>query len=441
MLQRFLQQIKKHAPFSDEDILVLAVSGGVDSMVLWYLIESTGQPYIIAHCNFGLRGEESDGDEAMVREKALALGRSVFVKSFDTEQYAKEKQISIQMAARELRYAWFKDLMIQEGATKLLTAHHLNDNVETVLLNQVRGTSILGLSGIAYANGEVIRPLLSFSKEEMHSFAKQEQLDWREDSSNTKTDYKRNFIRQEVIPPLAKLNPNLLHTFSANIKKNQEVETLFLSHVSLLKDSLLRRDGEKVKLSIQALIDKSVQPLAFQHVLNEYGFNYDQAESILGSLAQSGKSFETKSHKLWIDRQALIIERLDREYSVLEHEVNNWDELEDLLTEYNFSLLKRPFSIDRSSENLMLDLDKLAFPLTLRTWKQGDKIKPLGMTNQKLVSDLLIDSKIPVPLKSQVKILISSHKIAAVVGVRVSEDFKVEESTSQAIHAVKVNLK
>ncbi len=437
MLQRFLQYNNKYALISEEDELLLAVSGGVDSMVLWHLVEELGFKYKLAHSNFGLRGVESDADEALIRQKAKALGRSVFVKTFETEEYAKAEKISIQMAARELRYNWFRELMTNEGCNKLLTAHHLNDSVETVFLNQVRGTSILGLSGIKAINQDIIRPLVSFSKEEIIAFAEEAKIEWREDRSNDSIDYKRNFIRKEVVPKLTELNPGFLNTFAINMRKNEEVEALFRLHVETLRSSLLKQEGERYEISIPELKKSLAGPLALQFLLEDFAFNYNQAESILDALEQVGAVFQTATHKLWVDREKLILEPILEKETPRDRQVNNIHELSTLLTDFKVIILEAPFDIDKSPNNVMLDFDRLSFPLLIRSWQKGDKIKPLGMSNYKLISDLLIDTKVPSPLKSKFQLMLSEGKIVALLGLRVSDDFKVTPSTNRVLHLVR----
>ena len=437
MLQRFLQYNNKYALISEEDELLLTVSGGVDSMVLWHLVEELGFKYKLAHCNFGLRGVESDADETLIRQKAKALGRSVFVKTFATEEYAKAEKISIQMAARDLRYNWFRELMTNEGCNKLLTAHHLNDSVETVFLNQVRGTSILGLSGIKAINQDIIRPLVSFSKEEIIAFAEEAKIEWREDRSNDSIDYKRNFIRKEVVPKLTELNPGFLNTFAINMRKNEEVEALFRLHVETLRSSLLNQEGERYEISIPELKKSSAGPLALQFLLEDFAFNYDQAESILDALEQVGAVFQTATHKLWVDREKLILEPILEKETPKVRQVNNIDELTVLLIDFKIEILEAPFDIDKSPDNVMLDFDRLSFPLLIRSWQKGDKIKPLGMSNYKLISDLLIDAKVPSPLKSKFQLMLSGGEIVALLGLRVSDDFKVTPSTNRVLHLVR----
>ncbi len=432
MLESFLQQIKKHALFTTEDRLLLAISGGVDSMVLWHLIEKTGYAYSVAHCNFNLRADESDRDEAFIRERAKDLNVDLFVKFFATQEYASEKGISTQMAARELRYQWFQEVMTQEKMDLLLTAHHLNDNVETVLLNQVRGTSIFGLTGMKTRNGDLVRPLLHFTKPEILDFANSEGITWREDSSNQKAHYKRNLLRHEVIPKLEALNPNFLATADSNIRKNKEVEEVFSKHIEHLRQTLLQKKRLSHQLSIDELRENHVGPLVLFELIKPFGFNYNQAQSIIAALDQSGPKFSSENFEIWIDRQFVFIEPIEE--NELSVNIEEWHLLKPYFHNYDISMLKPPIDIDRKPENLMLDLDKLSFPLKLRNWRQGDRFRPLGMKQHKLLSDFLIDAKVPNHRKPNIPILESDAEIVALVGLRVSDIFKVTDQTKRVLY-------
>ena len=434
MLHSFLQEIKKHALMEKGDKLLLAVSGGVDSMVLWNLVDQSGFNYTIAHCNFGLRGQESDQDEAFIRQMAESFAADLYVKQFDVSDYRSDKVISTQMAARDLRYEWFDQLLKKEGFDKLLTAHHLNDNIETVLLNQIRGTSILGLSGIPYTNGRLVRPLLSFSKSQLLDYAKTVQLQWREDSSNEKTDYRRNYVRHEVVPKLEALTPGFLNTFSINIEKNREVESIFKSHIEQLKLQLIRSESHSFSLSIEELVDHKVGPLVLQNLLSDFGFNYTQCTDVLESLNKTGARFESRTHRMWIDRSFVYIEVRNEKEKEERHYVNDWEGLKPLLPDFTIGILKRPFVLDKDSDNAMLDLDLLEFPLVLRPWRHGDRFRPLGMSNEKLISDFLIDLKVPNHVKSRIQIIESVNEIVCVLGLRISEKFKVTSGTKKVLY-------
>lgn len=440
MQNSFSQLIKKRALFNEGDKLLVAVSGGVDSMVLWHLLDGLGFSYGIAHCNFKLRDEDSDGDEEFVRNKATELDVGFHVKSFETKVYAQEHGISTQMAARDLRYAWFKELSEELGYTKLLTAHHADDDVETYFLNLARGTSIKGLKGMEFVQNEIVRPLLNFSKYEIQNFAELKKIEWRDDISNSETYYKRNFIRHQIIPDFKELNPEFLRTMKRNMAKNQEVFELTKKMIDDLKAEHLVKTVKGWSLSKKFLNQQGIGPYILSQLLNEFEFTFTQCEDILeGFKGSPGKKFRSKDYQLLIDRELLFVQKIEnvegRKAAVI---LNEEYLLASLPMKYNVRILsKEGLSIDKSPKNAMLDYDKLDFPMELRSWELGDRFYPLGMKGQKLISDLLIDLKVPVLDKESIHVLSSNDKIAWVVGLRVSEEFKVDKNTKRVVHFVR----
>lgn len=428
MRERFLEFIKKHALISSEDKVLLAVSGGVDSMVLLHLFAQSGLSCGVAHCNFCLRGAASDEDEALVRRVAEALDIPVFVKSFDTRVYASEQRISVQMAARDLRYSWFLELAGQEGYHKVATAHHLDDSFETVMLNLVRGTSISGLRGIKVQNGKVIRPLLDFTRRDVVAWANAHQVEWREDASNQDSHYKRNFIRQRVTPLLEELNPDLLNTFRDTVNRNAEVEQYFLKKVRSAKDSAMREEAGVTYLDKTSVTG----PYLLVHLLRPFGFNYTQCrEMIAASAEHPGREFLSQSHRLTVDRHSLVIDSLTENESfepVITGRENAPVRIGDQFYEVRFGIGQPPRELF-SEKNALLDKEKLTFPLTVRAWQQGDYFQPLGMRGKKKLSDFMIDRKIPVNLKRHVRVLESAGEIVWVVGLRIDDRFKVTPET------------
>lgn len=435
MRNRFLQFIKKHALNDADGKILLAISGGVDSMFLWHLVEETNIDYAIAHCNFQLRGEDADGDEAFVLKEAGRLGVVCHTKSFDTKSYATINKISTQMAARDLRYTWFNELVIDEGYEQVYLAHHANDDIETVLLNLVRGTSIKGLSGISPIREKMVRPLLDITKKEILAYAGDNGIEWREDISNAKSDYKRNFIRNEVIPKLESLNPEFLKTMKRNMVKNDEVAQIAEAAIEKMKGDLLNREEEVYMIAKADLRKLKVGPYVLSEVLKDFGFNYHQSEEVLAGLGGlSGKTYGSASHELLIDRDHVVIRPSKSDFDLVQ-QVQLGDSICTDLFEYSMKKLEDILpEIDRSVANAMLDLDKLNFPLFLRKWRIGDKFQPLGMKGQKLVSDFLIDLKLSVFEKDNVYVLCSGDKIAWVIGYRISDDFKREKGTTSVLH-------
>ena len=313
MLKSFLQLIKKRALFESEDKLLLAVSGGVDSMALLHLVSTLDTQYAVAHCNFQLRGSESDADEALVKKTTLALGKVFHLERFDTNTYATINKVSTQMAARDLRYAWFEELRKRHGYTKVVLAHHANDNIETFLLNMVRGTSIKGQKGMNIIAGHLIRPLLDFSKEEILNFAEKEGVEWRDDSSNDQTFYKRNFVRKEMVPRLEELNPDLLQTMKRNMARNNEVYELSQKVISKLRGDLINASDGNLTIDKSDLAKNNIGPYVLSELLCEFGFNYSRCEDILFALESSGKIFKSLTHRIIVDRKQLIIQELKKQ--------------------------------------------------------------------------------------------------------------------------------
>jgi len=404
-------------------------------MVLWHLAEQSGINYSIAHCNFQLRGDASHKDQSFIEEKAKELGLQFHSKGFDTESYATLNKVSTQMAARELRYTWFDELCNKEGYKKIFLAHHANDDVETFLLNMVRGTSIKGLTGMDSFGEKLVRPLLYAGKEEIIEFALSHDILWREDISNAEVYYKRNFIRNEIIPKLEDLNPDFLTTMKRNMVKNMEVARLAGLSIERLKVKLLKKADDGFVVRKDDLTEQDIGPYVLSEVLKGFGFNYYQSEEIISALTGiSGKVFNSQSHELLVDRELIHIRPISKglkEESLIE--------LGDVLSiqgdEYKTWVYEGPDQIiDKVSTNAMLDLEKLKFPLTLRKWRTGDKIYPLGMKGQKLVSDLLIDLKLSRFEKESVFVLCSGNEIVWVVGLRISDKFKVDVSTRSILH-------
>lgn len=435
MHNRFLQFIKKHALIDSKAKVLLAISGGVDSMLLWSLVEASNIDYAIAHCNFQLRGEDSDGDEAFVKQRAARLDIDCQIKKFDTESYATINKVSTQMAARDLRYAWFETLCDQHGYSKIFLAHHANDDVETLMLNMARGTSIKGLTGMDAIGGRLVRPLLEITKDEILDFARSNGISWREDSSNAEVYYKRNFVRKEIIPAFESLNPDFLHTMKRNIAKNKEVAKLIANLIAQLKSDIVSFDETGFSIKKSDLINRDIGAYVLSELLKEFGFNYTQADEMISGLdGLAGKVYRSPSHELVVDRGLLkgrMIDEVQNQHYLVEAN----DHLMTDGFEYTSSIMEgEGIQIDKTSVNAMFDLDKLKFPLLLRKWREGDKFRPLGMKGQKLVSDLLVDLKLSVFEKEFVYVLSSEEEIVWVVGCRISDSFKVTGDTTSALH-------
>ena len=432
MQDRFDKYNTENELFRKEDKLLVTVSGGVDSIVLCHLLKKLDLHFAIAHCNFGLRGEESDKDEAFVEELAEELEVSIHIKKFDTYTYSKDLGISIQMAARELRYKWFHELSIQKDYIYILTAHHQNDLIETVLLNLVRGTGIAGLHGILPKSGKLVRPLLFATKEEILQYAKDHKLNWREDSSNESTKYYRNLIRLEVIPLLKKINPNLENTLQQSIEKISAAETIFNNYIEGCRMDFVTKNKDHISIDYKFLKEESEPHIILFELLRPFGFNYTQSLTILENLDQdAGSKYISTNYILVKDRNALIITKKNEKNDLLEKVYIEEGAGYISIPWNNCSITINTvegFVKSANSTIAYLDYKKLKFPLIIRPWKTGDSFHPLGSKGRKNISDLLNDSKIPLNLKQSISVLVSDNKIVWVIGMRIDEEYKAEEN-------------
>ncbi len=434
MLEQFLNHINRHKLCSKSDKILLAVSGGVDSMVMLYLFIEAGFQVSVAHCNFQLRGNESDGDENFVKDACEVLNIPVFINHFYTETYGWENKLSTQMAARELRYAWFDFLLKENQFHALATGHHFDDSIETILLNWTKGSSLEGLAGIPVRNKKVIRPLLFATRSQVEKYASEKGIEWREDQSNLTDDYQRNFIRHQIVPKLKELNPSLESTLHIGVEKIQGDLELINHHTSEWKNQFLSLDGEKVIISKKGFDSFRQGAHLLWRCIREFGFNFEQAREIVLCInGQSGKQFLTASHKLVIDREKIIISpqvdflndttliEIDQHLATLGYWKIVVRKMDDIITSFDNPL------------EAQLDADKITFPLVWRKWKAGDFFYPLGMDHRKKVSDFLIDNKVPLSEKDELTVLESNGKIVWVVGYRIDNRFKITDETKSSI--------
>ncbi|AEI50640.1 tRNA lysidine(34) synthetase TilS [Runella slithyformis] len=438
MLNAFLTFITEHQLFTPASRLLLTVSGGIDSVVLTELCRQAGFTFGIAHCNFQLRGDDSEADEAFVRALAHRCGAECYVRRFDAKTFAKNEGISTQMAARELRYPWFEELRQVHRYDYILTAHQQDDLLETILMNITRGTGLAGLYGILPKNGFIVRPLLFATRTEISTFLTQRRLTWREDSSNASVDYVRNRLRHDVIPTLRTINPNISAAAARLSERVKASETLLSAYTKGLEAEILQTDGATHRLFIAAL-EKQAAPLELlARWLSDFGFHYHQIKKIWTARnGQTGQRFFSSTHILTLDRGGWLVhpvqkpteisytlEEKDREI-VYSEGCLQWVEVEKLSSEKNPNVA-------------YLDADALAFPLTLRLWQPGDWLCPLGMQGKrKKISDFLVDVKVPRSLKGQVYVVESEGNIAWLVGFRGDERFKVNEKTTKILKFTK----
>jgi tRNA(Ile)-lysidine synthase len=435
MLEQFKEYITTHNLVQGSGPVLAAVSGGIDSVALVHLLNEAAIPFAIAHCNFGLRGEESEADEQFVKKLAKKYKVPYYVQHFETQAFADQEGISIQMAARELRYAWFTSLVREHGFEALATAHHRNDLAETILLNLTRGTGIAGMHGILPKQGHVIRPMLFMDKDDIMSIVHGRQLAWREDSSNESVKYQRNFLRHEVLPLLKKLNPNLEQTLEQTAQKVSAVENWFAASMLALRPNLVKEDGKLTYIDIDTLKAQQEAKLVLYEVISGFGFNYSQAGQIIEALdGEPGKLFHAPAYTLLKDRQKLLITPKDLQAFAGLDIAENITALDAGSFKLVFNQLNTAeHAIDTSRKVACLNLDSLDFPLQLRNWKEGDWFVPLGMNQKKKLSDFLTDEKVPLTLKKDIKVITSGGNIIWVVGKRIDNRYKVTEESTRML--------
>ncbi|MBE9585596.1 tRNA lysidine(34) synthetase TilS [Mucilaginibacter sp. JRF] len=432
-VKRFTEFIEQNSLFTPQNSILLAVSGGIDSVLLARLFSAAGYSFGIAHCNFGLRGSEADADQQFCLDLATQLGVPFHTINFDTTQYANAHKISIQMAARELRYNWFEQIRQQYNYRLIALGHHKNDTIETILLNLTRGTGIAGLHGILPKNGVLVRPLLFLTREEIAAIVKAEDIAYVEDSSNASTKYARNKLRHEVVPKLRELNPNLENTFDNNLRHFRQLEELLELKVAEVRHDLFIPHNDEIHIAVDAVKALQPQQLLLYKLLQPYGFTEPVVDDVIASLdAQSGKWFASATHRLTVDRGKLIlVENITASTETViinetDHEVRFDGQRIAILHDDSPLIVKdNPFAVS-------VDADKLIYPLSIRHWQQSDYFYPLGMKTRKKLSDFFINLKIPLHKKQQKPLLVNGNgDIMWVAGYRPDERYKVSHNTKK----------
>ena len=432
MLTKFQYHIEQNFAQLKDKKLLLAVSGGVDSMVLLDLFYKLRFDICIVHCNFQLRGEESDADELLVREICQEGYIPYFIESFDTLEFAKENKLSIQLAARKLRYDWFQEI-ISLGFDYVLTAHHLDDNVETFLINFTRGTGLEGLTGIPAQNGNIIRPLLPFSREEIENYALENKIQWREDSSNASDKYFRNKLRHNIVPILKELNTGFLDSFQNTLNHLQQAESLVNDASKLVFEKVVEEKENQLEIHLKPLLEFQNYKAYLYQWLKEYGFSawndiYDLVE------AQSGKQVFSETHVLLKDREKLILsERKSTDNSPVFI-------IESIESKVNIPLklrfCKAVNIFETVSNCIFVDESKIKFPLTIRKWQEGDYFYPSGMNGKKKLSKYFKDEKYSLLDKENQWLLCSEDQIIWVIGKRADNRFTSKETIQNNIKIV-----
>ena len=431
MFSKFQNHIVSRFPFLAEKKLFLAVSGGLDSMVLLHLLKQLPYEIAVLHCNFQLRGLESFGDQTFVENYCDQNNIPVFTTQFDTEAFAKDYKLSTQVAARELRYSWFYELLEEKDFDYILTAHHADDNLETFIINLSRGTGLDGLSGIPEQNDKIIRPILPFSREEILKYAEENKIDWREDSSNTSNKYLRNKIRHDLVPILKELNPNFLNAFQKTQSYLQESQVMVEDASIMIYQQVAKEAGDDIHFDLKKLKKLPNYKSYLYQWLHEFGFlAWNDIYDLVNG--QSGKQVFSAEFRLLKNRDTLILSPISEMSEKEQFEINENEK------EVNFPLKLKLCNVGHitidSNRTIFVDADKIQFPLVLRKWNEGDVFHPFGMHGKsKKVSKLFKDEKLSLIEKEQTWILCSDDQIVWVVGIRQDERFRIKNTSNKIL--------
>lgn len=415
--------------------VIVGMSGGADSVAMLHVLLSLGYKCIVAHCNFHLRSNESDRDEQFVRDRVKAFNIDGYFIDFETAEYAEKQKISIEMAARELRYNWFYNLLETLDAQAIAIAHHADDSIETLLMNLVRGTGLKGLTGISPRNNKVIRPLLCVSRLEIESYLIENQLSFVEDSSNSSLNYQRNRFRHQVLPLLEEINPSVRQTLYHSLHHFEGNFAVYQQALKRIENEIVVHESDSFKIDIELLNKQIHIPTILFELLYPFGFGNSIVEQLTEQLnGTPGKLFYSDTHRLLKDRKYLIIQ-----------EISSFSKDKFLITE-NDSFLKQPFhfiirkkkktvdfALSKSVTKIQVDASKIKFPLLLRTWETGDSFYPFGMNHRKKISDYFVDNKYNMFEKEQIWLLVSGNDIVWIVGKRLDNRFRITEDTTDLL--------
>jgi tRNA(Ile)-lysidine synthase len=435
MLNDFLKYIDDNRLIAKGDRVLLAVSGGIDSMVMAHLFHKAGIETGIAHCNFCLRGKESDMDEELVREFANENEIVFFSKRFKTKVYAEQNGISVQMAARELRYNWFEEIRNKNGFSSIAVGHNLNDNIETLLINLIRGTGITGLTGMKQVSNKIIRPLLFATRQSIADYCKTHQVVFREDRSNTETKYMRNKIRHLVIPILKEINPSIESTLIETAERLSGINEIVTDFINDLRGKISKQDFDITTFNINLLQNHLKNSTILYELFKPFGITRSLLDDLYKVIkGRTGAQLFTSTHRLLKNRNEIIISGP----TVNDNEIIVVNNLRDLKKHHSISSVKaisisKDYSITSNNETATIDLQKISFPLIIRKWHTGDYFYPLGMTRKKKLSDYFIDRKYSRVDKENALILESGGKIIWIIGERIDNRFRITGSTRKIL--------
>ncbi len=434
MQSKVKQFIEKHHLPANTAKVIAGISGGADSVALLHLLMKMGYECVAAHCNFHLRGDESNRDELFVRNLCREWNIPLEVIDFETEKIASDRKISIEMAARDLRYVWFEELRLKYNAETIAVAHHNDDAVETFLLNLIRGSGIRGLSGMKPKNGNIMRPLLCVNRKEVEEYLHLHRLAFVQDSTNSETLYTRNKIRLEVLPLLAQLNPSIKETILLTTGYLNDTAEVYFSEIGKQRKSLTRSEQGKTLISINGVRKSPFAKTLLFELLNPFGFNSNVCNDVFDALdGLSGKQFFSAEYRLIKDREELIIEKKGQ-HGAISILIESPEISISTPIPLRFDIVSaKDLAIPKDKNTACFDADKIKFPISLRSWQQGDRFVPFGMKGSKKLSDYFSDHKFSLLQKEQTLVLCSGDKIIWLIGERSDNRFRVDETTTKVL--------
>ena len=417
MLQKFKQHLHQNFPFLEDSKLLIAISGGIDSVVLAHLCSQLNLNFSLCHCNFNLRGQESDDDEAFVTSLAKSLKTLVYTTSFETEKYATKNKVSIQVAARDLRYTWFYKLLDANQYDYVLTAHNTNDNLETFIINLTRGSGLEGFTGIPPVNQKSVRPLLAFSRDDITLFAIKNGIVWREDRSNASIKYVRNKVRHKVIPILKELNPHVLESFQNTIEYLNESQSIINDAVKNITAKVVSYENDVLKISCKEIAKLSNKKAYLYQLLQGYGFTaWNDIVDLIS--AQPGKQVFSDTHRLLKDRNFLILTTINKSQSI-KGPILIDQKVSEITNPIKLTIQNTDDYTSKNKEQIIIDKDLVNYPLSLKKWHHGDAMYPTGMKGSKKISQLFKDNKLSLLDKEKIWILADAKDhIIWVIGLR-----------------------